>query len=290
RLGSGGPRFSSEQPSARACKGRRRRWTRYGRPSGNGRRAVAVTARPRSVHRSAGDVDDLSRHETRFGADQVGSGMGDVLRPADAAHGDGLRRPALELFEVQAEPPRRGPGHVTHDEARCDGVGGDAVLAELEGERLGEADQPRLGAGVVDPPGVSHGGDAGHGDDAPQPASIMYGATARANRNAPRRLTPKTLSHCSVVISTSSTLGPIPALLTSTVGGPSSAATRATASPTMPSSATSAATARAVPPSPLIASTVAAQSASARSMTATAMPSHARQPHPRPPPTRRPCR
>ena len=66
-----------------------------------------------------------------------------------------------------------------------------------------------------------------------------------------------------------------PALFTSTVGGPSSAATRATAASTCSASDTSAPTASARPPAASIASTVPFAAASSRSITATARPSAA---------------
>jgi cytochrome P450 len=206
-----------------------------------------------SVDRPARHIDDLAGDEPRAGTHEVGRRMGDVLRLTHSADRNGLCRVALELLEAEAQPTGRGPGHVAHHEARGDRVGGDPVPAELQGERLGEAEQTRLRAAVVD----------------------TGGATARVTRNGPRRLTPRTASHCSVVISTRSARGPTPALLTSTVGGPSSSATRATAAVTATSSATSAATAVADPPSSLMACTVPAQSASSRSITPTARPSRA---------------
>ena len=67
----------------------------------------------------------------------------------------------------------------------------------------------------------------------------------------------------------------IPALLTRTVGAPSSCATRSTAAPTSASSATFAPTARACPPAARISSTTGWHADSSRSSTATAMPSAA---------------
>ena len=67
----------------------------------------------------------------------------------------------------------------------------------------------------------------------------------------------------------------IPALFTSTVGGPSSAAIRSTAAFTWSVLLTSAPTASAFPPAFSISFTVPAQSASFRSRTATAIPSAA---------------
>src|SRR5262249_23326509 len=81
------------------------------------------------------------------GAGEEGRGVRDVLRLPDPAYRDGLRRDALMLLEVPAEPPGGGACHVADDEAGGDRVGGDAVGAELQGERLGEADHAGLRAG-----------------------------------------------------------------------------------------------------------------------------------------------
>ncbi len=99
---------------------------------------------------------------------------------------------------------------------------------------------------------------------------------------------PSTVSQSSSVILNSRLSRSTPALLTSTAGGPSSAATLATAALTCSASLTSAPTARAAPPAAVIASTVAPQSPSFRSSTATASPSAAsRRAVPAPMPARR---
>src|SRR3954453_7870379 len=103
----------------------------------------------------------------------------------------------------------------------------------------------------------------------PQPASSMYGQTARVAKNGPRKLTPTTASHCSVVISPSGAGRANPALLISTRGGPRSDAALDTASITALSSATSAAIASAIPPAAVIASTVSVQPWASPSTTAT---------------------
>jgi hypothetical protein len=79
----------------------------------------------------------------------------------------------------------------------------------------------------------------------PQPAVVMWDWTARLIRNAPRRCTPITASQSDEVILNSRLSRVMPALLTSTVGAPSSSATLSTAVCTADSSATSAPTAMA---------------------------------------------
>src|ERR1700691_2271472 len=103
----------------------------------------------------------------------------------------------------------------------------------------------------------------------------MYFCTARLIRNAPRRCTPSTVSQSSSVILNSRLSRITPALLTSTVGPPSSLATRSTAASTWSRWLTSAPTATARPPASAISFTVPAQPASSRSRTPTAIPSAA---------------
>src|SRR4051794_7797197 len=107
----------------------------------------------------------------------------------------------------------------------------------------------------------------------PHLASIMYFCTARVMRNAPRRCTFMTTSQSVSVILNSMLSRVTPALLISTVGAPSSAATRSTAACTWSASLTSAPTASARPPAASIAWTVSLPAASSRSRTATANPS-----------------
>src|SRR4051794_33676262 len=103
----------------------------------------------------------------------------------------------------------------------------------------------------------------------------MYFCTARVIRKAPRRCTFRTVSQSDSLILNSMLSRVTPALLTSTVGPPSSAAIRSTAAVTCSASLTSAPTARAVPPAASIVSTVPLAWPSSRSRTATANPSWA---------------
>src|SRR4051812_16632231 len=103
----------------------------------------------------------------------------------------------------------------------------------------------------------------------------MYFCTARVIRNAPLRCTFMTMSQSSSDILNSMLSRVTPALLISTVGAPSSSATRATAASTWAGSLTSAPTAIARPPADSIASTVPFAEPSSRSSTPTAKPSSA---------------
>ena len=103
----------------------------------------------------------------------------------------------------------------------------------------------------------------------------MYFCTALVIKNAPRRCTPRTVSQSSSVILNSRLSRITPALFTSTVGSPSSSATRPTACATWSLLLTSAPTASARPPASAISFTVPAHAASSRSRTATAIPSAA---------------
>ena len=94
-------------------------------------------------------------------------------------------------------------------------------------------------------------------------------------RKAPRRCTDITESQSFSVILNSRLSRRIPALLTRTVGAPSSSTTRATAAAAASVSPTSAPRASASPPAARMASTVASQSCSRRSSTATRNPSAA---------------
>src|SRR6266568_3050039 len=105
----------------------------------------------------------------------------------------------------------------------------------------------------------------------------MYFWAALLIRNAPRRCTPSTVSQSFSDILNSRLSRITPALLTSTTGGPRSAATLPTAASTWSAWLTSAPTAIAVPPASLMASTVPAQVAASRSSTATAIPSPPRR-------------
>src|SRR3954471_1527085 len=103
----------------------------------------------------------------------------------------------------------------------------------------------------------------------------MYFCTARDIRNAPLRCTFMTVSQSASVILNSMLSRVTPALLISTVGPPSSVATRSTAAETASASDTSTATASAFPPAEVICSAVPLAPASSRSSTPTANPSWA---------------
>src|ERR1700760_141866 len=123
----------------------------------------------------------------------------------------------------------------------------------------------------------------------PYLASTMCFCAARLIRKLPRRCTLSTVSQSSSDILNSRLSRSRPALLTSTVGPPSSLATRLTAASTWSVWLTSAPTPRARPPASVISLTVPRQLCSSRSSTATAMPSAARRrataaPMPRPAP------
>src|SRR5215217_39362 len=90
------------------------------------------------IYRSAGDIDHLSVHEG-----------GHVLGPSRAANGDALYALGDEVVEIHAEPGRRVAGHLRLHKAWGHSVHGDAVAAKLDGQRLGEALDPRLRRGVV---------------------------------------------------------------------------------------------------------------------------------------------
>src|SRR3954452_21487857 len=90
----------------------------------------------------AADPDRVAGDGDRSRAREIGDGLGDI---------DGLAaliqrvQPAADLAGCQ----RNGLGHLCLDEAGRDGVDGDALLAELGGQRIGEADHARLGGGVI---------------------------------------------------------------------------------------------------------------------------------------------
>src|SRR6185437_5249987 len=111
----------------------------------------------------------------------------------------------------------------------------------------------------------------------PHLAATMYCWTARVIRNAPFKWTFMTVSQSASDILNSRLSRVTPALLTSTVGSPSSATTFSTAALTWSLSETSAPTAIALPPACSISPTVRAPSSSLRSSTATDIPSSARR-------------
>ena len=84
---------------------------------------------------------------------------------ADALDGDLGGGRGLEVLEAHADALGGGGGHVGDDEAGGDGVGGDAELAEFDGEGLGEALQTGLGRRVVDLAAVAERRAGGEVDD-----------------------------------------------------------------------------------------------------------------------------
>src|SRR5690606_5568600 len=76
------------------------------------------------------------------GAGEVGDGVGDVARAAEAARRYLLQVALAHLFWQRVR-------HVRLDEPGCDGVHGDATPAVLARQRLRESDQPGLGRDVV---------------------------------------------------------------------------------------------------------------------------------------------
>ncbi len=117
----------------------------------------------------------------------------------DALHRDLGGGGGLELLEAHADALGGGGGHVGDDEAGGDGVGGDAELAELLGEGLGEALETGLGGGVVDLAAVAERRGGGQVDD-PAELGVHHVLLDRPCdiRNAPRRCTFMTVSQSDV--------------------------------------------------------------------------------------------
>ena len=96
---------------------------------------------PRTVHLSHGDAtvhaEDLAGDVV--GGDQVGHGVGYVLRGSHVSQGDGGQERIVGL----------ALGHVGGDEAGGDGVATDALGGQLLGDGLGQTNEPRLGGGVI---------------------------------------------------------------------------------------------------------------------------------------------
>src|SRR6185503_5237021 len=88
---------------------------------------------------SAGDVDDLSGDERGLLSDEERHHRGDVLWLSGAVDRDLRGGRLLEVLERHAEPLGGGRGHVGLDETGGDRVDGDAELAQLDGQGLGEA-------------------------------------------------------------------------------------------------------------------------------------------------------
>src|SRR3954462_10448277 len=112
---------------------------------------------PRHVQGMPGDVPRLLAGEEE-------DGRGDVVHGAQALEGDGAGEGLLGGLGERL-------GHRGLDVARSHHVGRDVAAAQLAGQRLGEADQPRLGGRVVRLAGVAHHAHhRGDVDDPPPPA------------------------------------------------------------------------------------------------------------------------
>src|SRR5665811_498628 len=134
--------------------------------SSHPRRASRSSPCAMSVLRSAGDIDDLARDEACTLARQKRHGMGDVFGLSDAGDGDGLCGAGLEVLERDAHPGRGLCRHLGLDEARRDGVRGDAELAEFDGEGLRESLHSCLRGRIVRLSAVAEGRCARQVDDA----------------------------------------------------------------------------------------------------------------------------
>ena len=106
------------------------------------RRVLAALAHVQSaVHVNRGTRDKL-----RVWTGQEDDRAGNVLRrtkPAEGRAGD----------EVPAHLLWPGAGHFGIDDAGGDGVDADSLRSVLAGQRPGQADDPRLARGVIDPSG-----------------------------------------------------------------------------------------------------------------------------------------
>ena len=126
--------------------------------------------RTRSCARPARDVDHLARDEARALADEEAHGVRDVLELARAGHRDLGGAGGDVGAPSPARCARRSPWSCpTDDEPGRDAVRGDAELAQLDREGLGEALQARLGRGVVGLAAVAQRRRAGEVDDAAPP-------------------------------------------------------------------------------------------------------------------------
>src|SRR5215212_7661276 len=96
------------------------------------------------IYRSAGDIENLSVHESGLLGGEVQDGGGHVLGPSRAARGDALYTLGDEVVEVHAEPGGGLAGHLRLYKAWGDGVHSNAVSAKFDGEGLGEALDARL--------------------------------------------------------------------------------------------------------------------------------------------------
>ncbi len=152
-----------------------------------------------------------------------------------------LARKAMTLATSQTSAPRPKTsrraelgefvvGHHLVEEgvdgqARRHGVDPHPVRRGLDGRAPGQGHHPGLGRGVVRLSGLGpppeHRGVVDD-DPAAAPAAYMWRRAARVHRKVPVRVTSSTRSHCSSVMSTTSTWPPRPALLTATSNRPCS--------------------------------------------------------------------
>src|SRR5262249_28836359 len=133
--------------------------------------SAAVVSGP---YRSSGtgttrDVEHLSGNEPGALAHEERGDMRDVVGRAAAADRDGVGGRLLERLPVNPQPGGGGLRHVGGDEAGGDRVDGYSERAQLDGERLGEALQARLGRRVVGLAPVAEGRCRGEADDATPP-------------------------------------------------------------------------------------------------------------------------
>src|SRR5215211_8586726 len=91
---------------------------------------------------SAVDAVDLPGDVPRVGVGQELDHPGDLLRLAEAAHRDLGDHPAQGLLG-------HGRDHLSGDEARRHRVHRDPLTRRLQGQAVGQPEQPRLGRGVV---------------------------------------------------------------------------------------------------------------------------------------------
>ena len=177
------------------------------------------------------------------------------------------------------ERPRRGRrwrGHVGDDEAGRDGVGGDAELAELDGQGLGEALQTGLGRGVVGLAAVAQRRGGGEVDDAAElRRPPCASGQALAIRNAPLQVhvhdgVPVGLAHLEQQV-----VAEDARVVDQDRRARRARRRRARRRPRPGPRRRRRADASALPPAAVIFSTVSLQAASSRSSTATARPSAA---------------
>src|SRR5580700_5287008 len=140
---------------------------------------VSLLIESRSPARATGHVDYLAGDERRLVAAQKGDQIGDVARHPGAAHRDLAGAFLLPFLGVAAEPDRRRPCHLGIDEARRDGIGCDAVAAELDRQRARHALQPSLYCRMVGLPAIAERRNRGQVNDA-APAALDHLTLCRA--------------------------------------------------------------------------------------------------------------